>query len=660
MPAGINAKGKTMNNRKQKAVMTILAMLLCLSLGIGLTYAFFTDVVKNKGNNIMSGEIDVDLELLHESGNWYPVSDAIFQEGQDNEDDEDYDDDEDYEDDEDDDYYDDEEENYVGIFNYDNWEPGFTEVKLLRVANKGDFALEWRLRIIIHCKVTALANAIDVYVKMGDEQFDSIQKTDFTAIEYGSSTADGWKKVGTLAEFFKNAQNDVNGTLAKAEYDYFGIALHMREDAGNEYQGLSIDNFEIKIEAIQLNHESDALGSDYDEEPEYPDPLDDLVFTLRTDPETGEQYYSVSSYNGPFQGWDDPNADEYWREMHYQYVTIPSTYNGLPVKEIDAYAFYDREVVSVEIPSSIIKIGDEAFIYCQYLTEVNIPSTVTTIPYGAFLGCTSLEKITIPNSVTEIGESAFADCRSLKQIQIPDSVTTIGEGAFLWCDSLETIVIPDSVTNLGTHVFMWCQSLVNVTLPSNLTTISGYMFHYCTSLKTIDIPASVTTIEDRAFSGAGFETFAIPNTVTSIGYGILSGCPNLTSVTVPGSIQHISDEAFGGCLNLEYIILNEGVQSIGSNAFYANFALKEVVIPASVTTISEDSIFSPFDIYEYPDGTACYNIKYLGTGQQWILSRLGSQLESPFNSYYGCYWTYKITCSDGEIFTLSNYYPYYY
>ena len=46
MPAGINAKGKTMNNRKQKAVMTILAMLLCLSLGIGLTYAFFTDVVK--------------------------------------------------------------------------------------------------------------------------------------------------------------------------------------------------------------------------------------------------------------------------------------------------------------------------------------------------------------------------------------------------------------------------------------------------------------------------------------------------------------------------------------------------------------------------------------------------------------------------------------
>ena len=644
-----------MNNRKQKAVMTILAMLLCLSLGIGLTYAFFTDVVKNKGNNIMSGEIDVDLELLHESGNWYPVSDAIFQEGQDNEDDEDYDDDEYYEDDEDDGYYDDEEENYVGIFHYDNWEPGFTEVKLLRVVNNGDFALEWRLRIIIHCKVTALANAIDVYVKMGDEQFDSIQKTDFTAIEYGSSTADGWKKVGTLAEFFKNAQNDVNGTLAKAEYDYFGIALHMREDAGNEYQGLSIDNFEIKIEAIQLNHESDAIGSDYDEEPEYPDPLDDLVFTLRTDPETGEQYYSVSSYNGPFQGWDDPNADEYWHDMHYQYVTIPSTYNGLPVKEIDAYAFYDREVVSVEIPSSIIKIGDEAFIYCQYLTEVNIPSTVTTIPYGAFLGCTSLEKITIPNSVTEIGESAFSSCASLKEIQIPDSVTVIGPSAFSDCSSLETIVIPETVTSLDTYaLFAWCSNLVDVTLPSHVTHLSYYMFDGCYSLKTTEFLNGITSIGEYALANTGIESLVIPSSVTELGENAFYGNERLTSVTIPGSIQCIPSHAFSYCSNLEYVVLEDGVQTIDEYAFYGDESIKEFVLPTSVTTISAYAFSCSYDFYV----PTIYNVKYLGTSAQFISSGLGNQVYVMVYDYCYGYVTYNIHCSDDQILTYTNVYGY--
>ena len=85
--------------------------------------------------------------------------------------------------------------------------------------------------------------------------------------------------------------------------------------------------------------------------------------------------------------------------------------------------------------------------YTANIKEVELPSTIIEIGESAFsdYGFESLKKINIPSSVTTIGDWAFARCSALTSIDIPVSVTSIGEGAFEYCESLATITFGGTV-----------------------------------------------------------------------------------------------------------------------------------------------------------------------------------------------------------------------
>lgn len=53
---------------------------------------------------------------------------------------------------------------------------------------------------------------------------------------------------------------------------------------------------------------------------------------------------------------------------------------------------------------------------------MDIPNTVIKIGDGAFWGCESLEKVNIPDSVEEIGRQVFGDCDSLSKVIVPKNV----------------------------------------------------------------------------------------------------------------------------------------------------------------------------------------------------------------------------------------------
>ena len=328
-------------------------------------------------------------------------------------------------------------------------------------------------------------------------------------------------------------------------------------------------------------------------------------------------------------------------------VTIPDS-----VTSIGYNAFGSCEsLTSVTIPDSVTSIGDFAFSYCESLTSVTIPDSVTLIDNYAFYYCTSLTSVTIPDGVTSIGDNAFYDCTSLTSVTIPNSVTSIGDDAFRGCSSLTSVTISDSVTSIGERAFSECTSLTSVTIPDSVTSIGEQAFYYCRSLTSVTIPDSVTSIGDGAFAsctsltgiwvaegsshyasdafgvlfnkdkttlvqcpGAFSGSYAIPDSVTSIGKRAFSECTSLTSVTIPDSVTSIGKQAFDYCTSLTSVTIPDSVTSIDWDAFYYCTSLTDVYYAGSeaqwkaisISSNGNDDLLTANIHYNYVSHTHSY------------------------------------------------------
>ena len=209
---------------KRALLLSALSLLMCVSMLIGSTFAWFTDSVTSAGNKIQAGTLKIDLELLEEDGSWTSIKDS-----------------------------------QKALFDYDKWEPGYTEVKVLRVTNKGTLALKWIAKLVSANTLTDLANVIDVYVN-----------TSVTAYPQNRADISGWDNAGTLADFVNNISNTTYGDLEAGETAYLGLAFKMQEGAGNEYQGMDLGGaFDIMIMATQLTYEEDSFDDQYDVDASY-------------------------------------------------------------------------------------------------------------------------------------------------------------------------------------------------------------------------------------------------------------------------------------------------------------------------------------------------------------------------------------------------------
>ena len=83
-------------------------------------------------------------------------------------------------------------------------------------------------------------------------------------------------------------------------------------------------------------------------------------------------------------------------------------------KELVQYAV-GKKATSFVIPSSVVKICDNAFYHSPYLTQVVIPEGVRTIGHNSFEFC-RMGEVSIPSSVVEIGAFAFYGCDSIKKV----------------------------------------------------------------------------------------------------------------------------------------------------------------------------------------------------------------------------------------------------
>ncbi len=207
---------------KKALVMSIASMVACLSMFAGTTFAWFTDSVTSRGNIIKAGTLDA--EMYWTSAKEDPTADATEWK----------------------------DASKVAIFNYDKWEPEYTEAKHIKIANTGSLAFKYEVRIEAEGEVSKLAEVIDVYYSDPAVQLDSRD-------ELGS-------KIGTLADVLKG-DTIATGSLLGGDDVVVTILLKMQEDANNDYQGLSIGStFAVKVIATQMTYEEDSFGDDYDKD----------------------------------------------------------------------------------------------------------------------------------------------------------------------------------------------------------------------------------------------------------------------------------------------------------------------------------------------------------------------------------------------------------
>ncbi len=198
-----------MSNRKstKRALLgSIMAMVLCLAMLIGATFAWFTDTASTGVNKIQAGNLDVALEMK-DGDNW------VSAEGK-----------------------------TLTFKTKDNraadqilWEPGCTyELPQLRVVNKGNLALKYKIQI------TGI---------QGDAKLNEV--IDWTINDAAIDLTEGHLTAGQQG-------------------DAFTIKGHMQDTAGNDYQNLTIDGIGINVVATQDTVESDSSNNQYDADAEYP------------------------------------------------------------------------------------------------------------------------------------------------------------------------------------------------------------------------------------------------------------------------------------------------------------------------------------------------------------------------------------------------------
>ena len=219
---------------KHRLISSLMVIVMLTASFVGTTFAWFTDEVTSAGNKIESGNLLIDL--IHEDENG-PVS---LKENTDHK-----------------------------PFNYDNWEPGYTEVETFKIKNYGSLALRYRFSIEVAAGTAVLgkngenlADVIDVYLLEGDASVSSFDEI--------TAAGSAWVNKGTLTKVMENPASFLGGTMQSGDEKSLKIALHMQESAGNEYQSLSVGDIYINLVATQWTYEGDSFDDQYDNESEFP------------------------------------------------------------------------------------------------------------------------------------------------------------------------------------------------------------------------------------------------------------------------------------------------------------------------------------------------------------------------------------------------------
>ena len=205
-----------MNNKRatKRALLTsVMALVMCVVMLVGTTFAWFTDTASTGVNKIQAGNLDIDI--VDENGDSLNGKTLSFK-------------------------------NIEGKTDI-LWEPGARyNLDSFKIVNKGNLALKYEVTINGISGDAKLLKAIDFTVTKGNGE---------------PVLLENWS--GVLLPVGKTATEGSNEEVG--ETSLITIKGEMKKEAGNEYQGLSIDGIGITVVATQYTYEYDSMDNLYDQ-----------------------------------------------------------------------------------------------------------------------------------------------------------------------------------------------------------------------------------------------------------------------------------------------------------------------------------------------------------------------------------------------------------
>ena len=209
-----------MNNKRatKRALLTsVMALVMCVVMLVGTTFAWFTDTASTGVNKIQAGNLDIELEMKNASGGWDKAEGKTLQ--------------------------------FKKAAGHEGeevlWEPGCRyELPELRIVNKGNLALKYKITVNGVTGDAKLLEAIDFTAKMGATEI-ALDNLKGAILPSGAAPTSASEAVGETAPI------TIKGV--------------MKTTAGNEYQGLSIDGIGITVVATQYTYEYDSIDNLYDQ-----------------------------------------------------------------------------------------------------------------------------------------------------------------------------------------------------------------------------------------------------------------------------------------------------------------------------------------------------------------------------------------------------------
>lgn len=224
-------------------------------------------------------------------------------------------------------------------------------------------------------------------------------------------------------------------------------------------------------------------------------------------------------------------------------------------------AFYKAGFTTIELPDTVVNIGESAFSVCQNLVYVKLPKNLETIP-----------------------SKMFSSASSLRTVIWPENIKVIESMAFFGTD-FTSLVIPETVEQIDSAAFSQNYRMVEVINKSNLPSTSSAL-----QFQTWDW--GVNVIEDesqsRVFTQGDWVFWNNPNGQLYL----IAYQGNDESVTLPNynnTPYVLNEHVFVFNNTIKHITFCEYAISVTGHFCYDTPNLESITIPCNIMV---DSIFS--------------------------------------------------------------------